>query len=159
MSSLVAATHMPVTSTGFSSHLLHWLGKFHILVIHFPIALLAMAPLIELAVFMRILTFPPSAMRLLVQAATAMTIVAVILGWVHADIGGSGRGDLLSLHRWLGTAAGLWALVILVLSERDSRRGERSSLFRLALWTGAILVSAAAHFGGLLVHGRRFFDW
>jgi hypothetical protein len=52
----------------------------------------------------------------------------------------------------------LGATAIAVLSERDSRRGRRSTPFRLALWTGAGVVAAAAHFCGLMVHGNNFFD-
>jgi hypothetical protein len=91
----------------------------------------------------------------------AGAVAAVALGWLHADIGGHGSGsaDIVALHRWLGTAAGLWAAGTALVSERDSRRRQRSVLFRGLLWSGTVIVAAAAHFGGLLVHGGRFLDW
>jgi hypothetical protein len=46
-----------------------------------------------------------------------------------------------------------------LLSERDARRGRRSPFFRVMLALGALLVGAAGHFGGSLVHGEDFFNW
>ena len=65
----------------------------------------------------------------------------------------------LDLHRWLGTAAGLWTVGTALFYERDARRHRQSRLSRIAVVTAAILVSAAGHFGGTLVHGEGFFDW
>jgi hypothetical protein len=151
----------PQESSLLATHLLGWVGKFHILVIHFPIALLMAAALGELLAVRRGSQVPTPAVRFAVLLGAAGAVAAVPLGWLHADLGGHGSasGGILGLHRWLGTLAGLWALGIVLVSERDSRRGERSILFRLLLWSGTLLVIGAAHFGGLLVHGDRFFDW
>jgi hypothetical protein len=62
------------------------------------------------------------------------------------------------LHRWLGTTAGLWTAPIALLAERDCRRVRRSLFFHVVLWTGTFVVAATAHFGGLMVHGIRFFN-
>jgi hypothetical protein len=48
---------------------------------------------------------------------------------------------------------------VALLSGIDARRQQRSWLFRGLLWIGAMLVGAAGHFGGLLVHGEDFFTW
>jgi hypothetical protein len=64
---------------------------------------------------------------------------------------------VLSTHRWLGTAAAAWAAVIALQSEWDVRRGRRSQSFRASLLVCALLVAAAGHFGGILVHGEDFF--
>lgn len=143
-----------------TTRLFAWLGRFHILVIHFPIALLAAAALGEGIAAWRGTLIPSPAVRFCVLLGAAGAIAAVALGWLHADVGGFGNasGSILALHRWLGTTAAFWTATIAVLSERDSRRVLRSRLFRIALWTGAGVVVATAHFGGLMVHGNRFFD-
>jgi hypothetical protein len=84
---------------------------------------------------------------------------AVPLGWLHADFGGFGAGPTLRLHRWVGTAASVCAVLGALLSEWDVRRGRRSLLFRVLLGAGAVLVGVAGHLGGTLVHGEDFFDW
>ncbi len=87
-------------------------------------------------------------------------MAAMVLGWLHADVGGFGGASksILALHRYLGTVTGMGAAAIALMSENDTRRGRRSTSFRIALWTGACVVAATAHLGGLLVHGNSFFD-
>jgi mono/diheme cytochrome c family protein len=145
----------PFTATS----VLAWLGRFHILVIHFPIALLATAAFLEIIAAWRGNRMPEATVRICVLLGAASSVAAVALGWLHADVGGFGNisGGILTLHRWLGTAVGLWSIGIVLLSERDSRCYQRSSMFRVLLWLGAFLVAITAHFGGLLVHGSNFF--
>jgi hypothetical protein len=142
-------------------HLLRWLGNWHILVIHFPIALLTVAAAVEAWRYGRRLREPCPIVRLCVALGTVAMVCAAALGWLHADVGGFGRAspELLELHRWLGTSAAVWSLGVTLLSEWDARRGTGGWPFRIALWVGAALVGAAAHFGGLLVHGEDFFAW
>jgi len=137
-----------------------WFGRFHVLVIHFPIALLATAALAEAIAAWRGSWTPSPTVRLCVLLGAASAMAAVALGWLHADVGafGGATSSILAVHRWLGTMAGLGAAALVVMSERENRQGRRSSVFRIALWTGASLVAATAHFGGLMVHGNNFFD-
>jgi hypothetical protein len=69
---------------------------------------------------------------------------------------GAGTPVPLALHRWLGTSAAAWAVGTALLAESDERRGVRSRWFRVSLFLGALLVGAAAHFGGTLAHGADF---
>jgi uncharacterized membrane protein/mono/diheme cytochrome c family protein len=138
-----------------------WIGRFHILVVHFPIALMLAAGLGEFWSLVRRHPRPRSAVRFCVLLGAISAVAAAGLGWLHADVGGYGRSaarDLL-LHRWLGTLAAVLALDAALLSERDFRRGRRGFLFLLLLLVSVALTAAAGHFGGLLVHGDRFFDW
>jgi mono/diheme cytochrome c family protein len=141
--------------------LLGWLGRWHILVIHFPIALLTAAAAAEAWCLWRGTREPWLPVRFCVVLGTAAAVGATALGWLHADIGGHGHSwpELLAPHRWIGTAAAAWSIGIVLLSEWDAYRGKRSWAFRVALWIGAALVGAAAHFGGSLVHGVDFFAW
>jgi len=147
--------------SGQQQSIFGWLGRFHILVIHFPIALLAAAALGEFMAAVRGTSIPQSAVRFCTLLGAAGAVAAVALGWLHADIGGHGSAasGVLGLHRWLGTIAGLCAAAIALACERDWRRGQRSVLFPVLLWSGTLLVAATAHFGGVMVHGDHFFDW
>lgn len=148
-----APTPLSLTKRVFS-----WFGKFHIHVIHFPIALLAAAALGEMVAAIRGIWIPEPAVRFCVLLGASSALSSVVLGWLHADVGGHGIVSLLGIHRWLGTTAGMMAVGMALISERDSRRHQRSSLFRVLLWGGAFLIAVAAHFGGLMVHGQDFFD-
>jgi hypothetical protein len=159
-SSASAQAEQTVAPLSLPRRLLGWVGKFHLLVIHFPIALLAVAALGELLAAVRNVQVPEPAVRFCVLLGTTAALWSVVLGWLHADLGGHGIASSLSLglHRWLGTTAGLWAVAIALISERDNRRQQRSGLFCALLWSGTFLVAVTAHFGGLLVHGDSFFD-
>jgi hypothetical protein len=141
--------------------LLRWAGRFHILVIHFPLALLLAAAVGELWCTWMRRRHPWVAVRFCVLLAAGGGVTAVGLGWLHADVGGYGAGSppILALHRWLGTVAGLWTLAIAGASETDAHWGRRSWVFRALLWTGALLIGAVGHLGGTLVHGEAFFNW
>jgi hypothetical protein len=139
---------------------LRWLGKFHLLLLHFPIALLAAAAAGEVWCGWRGARAPSPAVRFCLCLGAAAAVFAAALGWLHAlDGHGAGSPRLLALHRWLGTAGGLWAVAAAVLSERDARRGVRSWGVRVIVLGGALLVAQTGHFGGLLAHGEGFFDW
>jgi mono/diheme cytochrome c family protein len=143
------------------TRLLAWVGKQHVRLVHYPIALLTLAALAEvwLAIRRRREPWPPVRFGVLAGAATAL--ITAGLGWLFADVAGYGQAEpqLLLRHRVLGTAAAAWCLGVAVLSERDARRGARGWAFRLALWAGAALVGAAAHYGGIMVYGGDFFAW
>jgi len=152
------ATQPP--SRTLPQRLLAWVGRFHILVIHFPIALLFAAALGEFWNVWRKQDALGPAVHYCVQLGAAGAVLAVALGWLHAGFGGFGSGSpaKLGLHGWLGTAAGVWVVAVAGIAHWDALR-QRRWLFRVALWTGAGLIAASAHLGGTLVHGDGFFDW
>jgi hypothetical protein len=141
--------------------LLGWLGKFHVLVVHFPIALLLVAALAEAVAAWRGVRGPQPAVRLCTLLGAGGACAAAALGWLHADFGGHGAaaGPVLSLHRWIGTAVSLGAAGAALLSEWGIRRRRCGPLFRPTLWVSAALVAATGHFGGILTHGDGFLDW
>jgi uncharacterized membrane protein len=145
----------------FLEHLLAWLGKFHVLVVHFPIALLVVAASGELWSLYRGIRHPVSAVRFCVLFAAAGGMAGTMLGWLHAAFSGyaASASQTLALHRWTGTTAGVLAVCLAALSELDARRGVRSTLFRILLFLAALLVSIAGHLGGTLVYGDSYFNW
>jgi hypothetical protein len=147
----------------FSKRLLGWIGKFHILVVHFPIALLLAAVAGEIWSMWKRRKDPWEAVRFCVLLGAAGAVVAAGLGWLHADVGGFGTGSrqilILALHRWVGTTTAVWAVALAVVSEVDARRGVRSKPFRIMLFIGALLVGAAGHLGGILVHGEDYYEF
>ncbi len=144
------------SGTGF----LEWIGKFHLLFLHFPIALMLAAAAAESWSIVLRSRVPSPAVRYCVFLGAVAVSATVPLGWLHAlSVYGDHATQALNLHRWLGTAAGSLVVVTAVCSELDVRRGERSLLTRVLLLGGAMLVASAAHFGGILAHGEEFFRW
>ena len=103
---------------------------------------------------------PSPAVLFCLSVAAVAVVPTVAFGWLHAAAGnGVGSPQLLNAHRWLGTVAGVWVIGTALDAWWEARRGVRSWSGRVALMVGIALVAATAHFGGLMAHGRDFFDW
>jgi mono/diheme cytochrome c family protein/uncharacterized membrane protein len=151
-----------ITSTETSSieRVLHWLGKFHLLLLHFPIALVFAASVGESWSMWKRNPIPSETVRFCLWLGALAAIPTAVLGWLFAAAGnGAGSPQLLMAHRWLGTTAAVWLVVTAVLTERDARRGVRSLAVRILLMSGALIVTLTAHVGGLLARGKDFFAY
>jgi mono/diheme cytochrome c family protein len=143
-----------------TSRTFRWLGKFHLLLLHFPIALLLSAAVGEVVETWRGFRQPSPAVQFCLALAAVNVVPTVALGWLHAAAGnGVATPQLLTAHRWLGTFTGVWVLGTALGARWDARRGVRSRGVRAALVVGILLVVVTAHLGGLMAHGRDFFDW
>lgn len=135
------------------------LGRFHVVVVHFPIALLLVGGALELANLRRADATRASAARLCIALGAASAVVSAVLGWIHADCIGTGgsAADTLMLHRWLGIATALFACAA-VMFGAGARVSVTAAKMRLAsVFCAAVLVGVTGHFGGTLVYGENFY--
>ncbi len=154
----------------FLTRTVDWLGNFHLLILHFPIALVVLAAGGEgLGWWLARRPAPAgpimaSVMQLgvtvLVALATVAAVPTVALGWLHAYGGsGSSQPDNLFWHSWLGTGS----LVLLAgtawLCWGDAVARTRRLLTRVLIFGSALVVGVVGHFGGMMVHGRNFLSW
>lgn len=155
MAALSRAPRRPMSS---GERLLRFAGRFHVMVVHFPIALLVAAALAEGWLMWMGRSETSAAVRYCVLLGAIGAVAAAALGWARVPfVGFAGAGQTLLLHRWAGTAAGGLAVLAALLSERDVLWSRRSGAFRAALFSCALLVGIAGHLGGTLVHGT--FTW
>jgi len=121
-------------------------GKWHLLVLHIPAALLLLIPLAELVLRERT---PSRALLLMGDFAAGGTWLAAVLGILHAHHNGF-EGQGIDDHLWLGVGCAALAAVSWCLMQA-------AFLVRLPLQAAAALsVAAAGHVGGELVHGEGF---
>ena len=78
-----------------------FVGRFHPLIIHFPIALLLLVPLLELASWDKRNAALRHSAEFVLGFATVGAITAVSLGWLLAWSGGY-DGTLVRRHMWVG---------------------------------------------------------
>jgi mono/diheme cytochrome c family protein/uncharacterized membrane protein len=155
-----APTNPTLTETDPADRILRWLGKFHLLLLHFPIALVVAAGVAEAWSVWQRNPIPSETVRFCLWLAALDAIVTAGLGWVHAAAGnGLSSPQLLAAHRWFGTTTAMWLIITAVCAERDARRGARSPLVRFLLMFGVLVTALTAHLGGLLAHGRDFFNF
>jgi hypothetical protein len=135
-------------------------GRFHVIVVHFPIALIMAAAAGEVWFWWLGSQGVHPAVRFSTDLAALAGVPAAALGWVLSWTGaGSDQLYILFLHQWVGTAAAGLLVVIALATEADARRSTRSLVARLLLFGGAAVVGLAGHLGGLLVHGENYFTW
>jgi uncharacterized membrane protein len=134
-----------------------FIGKFHPLLVHFPIALVLAAAAAELGV----IATPYKAWRAVavanIRAAAAMGVVAATTGWLFALSPSVDPTTPLEWHRWLGMAAAAGAIGAALVSFGLHAPSSRPAfVYRLTLFVTAILVAITGHLGGTLVWGAGF---
>jgi uncharacterized membrane protein len=142
---------------------LRWLGQFHPVTTHFPVALMMVAVLAEgLAWWTRRRSWLET-VRFLVIIAALSGLAAGTLGWINAYFSSYSKatGALLWWHRWLGTLTAVWTLIcagLVVVSACEEGSKERQR-FRGALLLGAALVGLSGFLGSALIYGLDHYAW
>ncbi|MEX0776513.1 MAG: DUF2231 domain-containing protein [Phycisphaeraceae bacterium] len=143
--------------------LLTWLGNFHPPSVSFPIALLISGALAELLLMATGRPLFDAAARFCVWLGGLSTVAAVTLGWFFAGFHLTDPDWIMTLHRWLGTAAGVWAILLLVLSAAAHRPNAQAARwrrwYRLALFLAAAAVAVNGFFGGAMIYGLDHYVW
>ena len=137
-------------------------GRLHIVALHFPIALVAVAALLVLWSLVRkqdeAQTKPVSPGLWLVGIAAASAVAASLTGWVFAGAEYADSQGSLGLHRWLGVCSavlvvGTYVLGVIANKIASARAGR---LYIALVLLAAPLVGFTGHVGGGLVHGKNF---
>ncbi len=132
-------------------------GRFHPIILHLPIGFLVLAFLLELLSRMERFRVYRPAVGLALFLGAASALVAVILGLMLAEGGGYGE-ELLNLHKWLGIATVVLAIVAFLLYRKRSKQ-ENPTLDKVYVSTLSVMVlvlMGAGHFGGSLTHGSDY---
>ena len=140
----------------FLERLRTWLGAFHSIVVHFPIAFFP-AALFTAVVGRRRPAFS-TPVQFLVVAGGVVAPFAALLGWLNAGFELNDPDPLLLAHRWLGTGIGVGGLALALWAWRRpwEERGA-GMILSLSVMTAAIAVQG--WFGGSLIHGVAHLNW
>jgi uncharacterized membrane protein len=128
-----------------------FIGRFHLLTVHFPIALILIVPVLEWAGRNPRFTHLRSSVDFLWPLAMLSSLAAAILGWCLAR-SGAYSGRLVTQHMWGGisVAAACWLCWML----RGYFHGPRLA-YPLALLATVGLVSWTGYRGGQLSQGEN----
>ncbi|MEP4808142.1 MAG: hypothetical protein ABJ118_06095 [Luteolibacter sp.] len=126
-------------------------GKFHVMVIHFPIAFFLGAAVVQWFLVFR--GKGQTVVAVMLWFGTLGAVAAAALGWMYAyDSVYFGESEnILFWHRWLGTGTATLAVIVLLLRNKLGTKG-----LAVALTACAGLVGIAAHYGASLVYGPDF---
>lgn len=140
---------------------LDWLGRFHVVTVHFPIALIVLAALLEIGAVLRGRGAAEAPVRLLLLWGWTLGLCSCGLGLLHADsmeFTGA-RLDVFTDHyRFAWTACG-WACGAWLAAGRAARGGTGMRWsFRVLLLGAGLFVGLTGHAGGRLTQGLSFFS-
>jgi uncharacterized membrane protein len=129
-----------------------FIGRFHPLTVHFPIALILLVPILELAGLNQRFSYLRLSADFVLGLATLGATVAASLGWCLARSGGY-SGSLLTQHMWGGIslAALCWACWML-RGHTDEQKWR--FIYGVALAVAVCLVAWTGYRGGQLSLGE-----
>ena len=146
-------------------------GRFHPIVIHFPIAMLIVAALIEAVRLLSSKARRPTSFGLTaVIVAAIFGVLSAASGWLNAEFEGAEQTTDLFLHRWLGVSVAVISLVLAPMAILAAMRREPSdpleleqmppsrtfAIYRYGVIVAAFLVAFTGHLGGELVYGDGY---
>jgi uncharacterized membrane protein/mono/diheme cytochrome c family protein len=145
-----------------------FIGRFHPLAAHTPIALLMAAAIAEIVYLRHPAPALSGAARFCVVLGAMGAVATAALGWAWAASSEVTRSAGLETHRWAGTIAGIATIPVAILGEWGARRAHHEGrkwhgmsrwAFRITVIGIAGLVGFTAHLGGILVWGPEIFDF
>lgn len=136
---------------------LRFIGRFHPMLIHFPIALIITAAGLEAWQFLRNREEHSSTALVLIRLGALSAVVAGTAGWILADSQTFGRAveSTVFYHRWLGVSTFCFALLASIAGAA-AKRGLGARLYHFALIGAFLCASGAGHLGGELVYGDGY---
>lgn len=126
-----------------------FIGRFHPLVVHLPIAFLLLVVLLECAGSARRWSNLRDLAGFVLALAVISVFLAIFLGWLLAWSGGY-EGKLVTSHMWGGFSLAVAVLLCFVLRAWDKR------VYGAALFVTLVLMVWTSDKGGKLTHGETF---
>ncbi len=140
-------------------HLIEFFARTHLVVLHFPIALLIVAATVEL---FRALNLKRTASRYTPGPAATTMFVFAFLGCAYTVLSGLvfgfSDGEKVDLHRILGIITAVLVLLtaFALLKVHRPAPGSATRIYLALLCLSALAVGLTGHFGGDLTHGQGY---
>ena len=126
-----------------------FIGRFHPLAVHVPIALLLLVPLLELGGLTKRWIHLRTSADFVLYLATASALAAVILGWLLAWSGGY-EGPLVMRHMWGGVSLAIAGIACCFIRTWNPKA------YAVALFFTVMLMVWTSDQGGKITHGEKY---
>lgn len=128
-----------------------FIGRFHPMLVHFPIALFLLVPILEIAGRSARFSYLRLSVHFVLALATLGATIAALLGWCLGRSGGF-SGSLITQHMWGGILLSIMCWLCWLLRTQLSEHGVP---YAIALALGVGLVAWTGYRGGQLSLGRN----
>ncbi len=131
--------------------LTQWVGSFHFIFLHFPIALIAMTAISELLFGWYQRPIFDYASRFMLIAAAVFSVPTAFLGLAYSFTASySGiLADFMWWHMWAGISTAIFAILVAFLRERLGR----SKIYYTSLFLLFLLVNITGYLGSGMTFG------
>jgi len=132
-------------------------GRLHPMLVHFPIALILVAVMMELFTVGNFRHSFRSGIRFMVILGAISAVLSAGMGWFLAENEGI-TGSTLDLHRIIGMASAGLSVLLLVLLRKSELNPSVAAIktYRTLLFLTGIGIGVAGHFGASLTHGEDY---
>lgn len=146
----------PASAASETFWLWRFLGRLHPMAVHFPVALLLFAGIMELFTLKKFRSSLRPGIQMLVIAGAISALLSAIFGYLLSTDGD--YDEYLSIHQWLGIATALLGIIVWQLQSRILLKNQVALIktYRITLFITAFGVIAAGHFGASLTHGNDY---
>jgi len=129
-----------------------FIGRFHPLLVHLPIGILALAAILEYL-------FPkrtsPAQIQLVLLIGAVSSVSAAILGW-FLSLSSDYDVDLLNKHKWTGLILSFFTVALWAWKYKGSGFSKFKIISNLLFGSMLLFLVLAGHYGGSLTHGVDF---
>ena len=138
-------------------NILSFFGRLHPLTVHFPVALVLFAAILELFTLKQFNSRLRPGIRLAVLFGALSAVISVVLGLILARDGDYGA-QTLSIHQWSGISTAVLATIaaVILYSSGSSLSRGRIRLYRSVLFITVAGITVTGHFGASLTHGEDY---
>ncbi|OYX98582.1 MAG: hypothetical protein B7Y76_07585, partial [Sphingobacteriia bacterium 35-40-5] len=135
---------------------LRFFGRLHPLAVHFPIALLLLAAILELGTIKKFNSPIRPGIQILLIAGIISSLISAIFGILLS--GSAEYGDNLILHQWMGISTAFLGIFVWFLHQRVlvTDQSKYIKTYRFTLFATAFGVILAGHLGASLTHGDDY---
>ncbi len=134
-----------------------FLGRLHPMIVHFPIALLLLAVVLEFISRKNFNSPLRAGINVLVFIGALSGMLTALFGWLLSRQEET-IGNSFDIHQWSGNATVLFSIATALLLYRIVKNNQVKlvNVYRLSLFVSTLGVAIAGHFGASLTHGDDF---
>ena len=133
-------------SDGTGGGIMNFIGRFHILIVHFPIGIIFLGFIMHVLTYLTAFAHLQKSVSFVLWLGFLMSINATVIGYLLMSVEDFG-GRAMDLHMYFGLSVVVFSLLALVFSIKGSR-----GLTGLTLAFAVSATMASGHFGGAMVH-------
>lgn len=137
--------------------LVYFIGRFHPLIIHFPIVLILLVLVFEALSRLSLVKISASIINILLLSASLFCALAVMAGFLLYYTG-EYSGDIMVWHKWAGIGVGIGTLLttFFFLLAQHPNSSNYNFIYLTLLCVTNVLLLYASHQGGSLTHGKEY---